>query len=208
MPMVSLRFTVSSRWILIALMLYVPLAAVACLWSWLALGATPFSHPEPWIATPYTTRFALSVLGGVGLGVVVVGLTRVLVRRAAWAQDLHLEFRNLLGPLDRQTITVLALTSGFAEEMFFRGAMLPALGLLLSSVIFGAVHVGPKRLFLPWTLWAFAMGLVFGALFAATGVLWGPIIAHVLINQRNMSFILRHDPLDSYAALRPEIDRV
>ncbi len=190
------------------MVLYLPLAGVACLWSWLAAGTTPFSHPEPWLAAPYTTRFALSVLGGVGLGVMVVGLTQLLVRRAAWARDLHLEFRNLLGPLDAHTIAVLALCSGVAEEMFFRGAMLPALGLVLSSVIFGAVHVGPKRLFLPWTLWAFAMGLVFGVLFAATGVLWGPIIAHILINQRNMSFILEHDPSDSYAPLTAEIDRV
>ena len=52
------------------------------------------------------------------------------------------------------------------------------------------------------------MGLAFGVLFVATGVLWGPIIAHVLINYRNMSFIQEYDPSESYAPLTPEIDRV
>ncbi len=206
--MLGYRFRVSSRWTLIALGLYTPLAVAACVWSVLAEGALPFGHPEPWLEAPYTTRFALSVLGGVTLGIVVIASTRMLVRRVTWAQNLHLEFRNLLGPLSGPSIAVLALTSGFAEEMFFRGAMQPALGLWLSALIFGAVHVGPNRSFLPWTVWAFAMGLAFGVLFVATGVLWGPIIAHVLINYRNMSFIQEYDPSESYAPLTPEIDRV
>lgn len=191
----------SSRWSLIALAVYTPIALAACLWSFLARDTLPFSYPEPWIQAPLTTRFAVSILGGLFLGGTVVALTRVLVGRARWAQELHVEFRNLLGPLDGRAIAWLAFTSGVAEEMFFRGAMQPTFGLLLSALIFGGVHVGPKRSFVPWTIWAFVMGLLFGTLFEATGVLLGPIIAHVLINQRNMRFIQRHDP-------RRELDRV
>ena len=84
------------------------------------------------------------------------------------------------------------ICSGFAEELFFRGAMQPVLGLLITAVIFGAVHVGPKPVFFAWTTWAFVMGLLLGMIFELTGVLWGPVLAHVWINQRNMSFIRRH----------------
>jgi membrane protease YdiL (CAAX protease family) len=89
-------------------------------------------------------------------------------------------------------ITLLALSSGFAEELFFRGAMQPALGLLLTSLIFGAVHTGPRRVFVAWSVWAFIMGLLFGVIFELSGVLWGPVLAHVWINQRNMAYMRRH----------------
>jgi membrane protease YdiL (CAAX protease family) len=36
------------------------------------------------------------------------------------------------------------------------------------------------------------MGLLLGVIFELTGVLWGPVLAHVWINQRNMTFIRRH----------------
>ncbi len=100
--------------------------------------------------------------------------------------------RPIIEGLSATEILVLALTSGLAEELFFRGAMQPALGLLGTSLIFGAVHTGPKRVFLWWSAWAFVMGLLFGAIFEATGVLWGPVLAHVLINERNMSFMKGH----------------
>jgi membrane protease YdiL (CAAX protease family) len=86
---------------------------------------------------------------------------------------------------------VLALTSGVAEELFFRGGMQPVLGLLATSVIFGALHVGPREVFPAWAIWAFLLGLVLGSIFALTGMLWGPILAHVWINQRNMMFLKR-----------------
>ena len=70
--------------------------------------------------------------------------------------------------------------------------MQPALGLVTTSLIFGVVHTGPKRVFLWWAAWAFAMGLVLGAIFEATGVLWGAVLAHALINQRNMMFMKGH----------------
>jgi len=79
-----------------------------------------------------------------------------------------------------------------AEELFFRGALQPVIGLLATSLIFGAVHTGPKRVFLWWSLWAFLVGLSFGVIFEATGVLWGPVLAHVLVNQRNMTFMRGH----------------
>jgi hypothetical protein len=110
-------------------------------------------------------------------------------------ERLHIELRGMVGPLSGAAIAFFALTSGVVEELFFRGAMQPAFGLLLTSLVFGAVHVGPTRAFLPWTLWAAIMGAVFGLLYALTGSLLGPIAAHVLINYENMHYLVSYDPV-------------
>ncbi len=131
---------------------------------------------------------------GLFLALLTVAVTPLLVKRTDWAARLHTEFRSAIGTLSVKEIWLLALMSGLAEELFFRGALQPVVGVWLASLIFGGVHVGPSRLYLPWTLWAFVMGLLFGLIYASTGVLWGAILAHVTINQRNMRFIQRHDP--------------
>ena len=79
-----------------------------------------------------------------------------------------------------------------AGELWHPSSARQMLGLWLTSLIFGAVHVGPKRVFLAWSLWAFVMGVLLGAIFELTGVLWGSVLAHVWINQRNMRFIHRY----------------
>jgi len=174
------------------LVIYLPLTAGALAWAWLAGGRPAWSLEASWLSAPYEQRLVLSVALGLLLALTVVRATPALVERAAWARSLHLELKSIVAPLSSAEITILALASGVAEELFFRGAMQPVLGILLTSVIFGAVHVGPKSVFLAWASWAFVMGLLLGLIFELTGVLWGPILAHAWINQRNMTFIQRH----------------
>jgi len=176
----------------LALIVYVPLALVALVWAWLAGHRLAWSLDSSWLSAPYPFRLGLSLLLGFALALLVVAATPRLVERTAWARELHAELREIIAPLSSTEITVLALASGFGEELFFRGALQPVLGLVLTSLIFGALHVGPKKVFFAWTSWAFAMGLLFGSIFELTGVLWGPVLAHVWINQRNMTFIRRH----------------
>ena len=66
---------------------------------------------------------------GVAVGLAVVGLTRVAVRYFQWARDLHASFRDLLGPLTGREIVILAVGSSIGEELLFRGALQPLLGL-------------------------------------------------------------------------------
>ncbi len=176
----------------LATVVYLPLTMIALLWAWLGDNRYAWELHATWMTRPYATRLMVSLTLGLVLGIVVVAITRQLVRRMQWARDLHHELGSILGELPPRQITWLALSSGFAEELFFRGAMQPVLGLWLTSLIFGAVHVGPKRVFFAWSVWAFAMGVLLGAIFALTGVLWGPVLAHVWINQRNMRFIQRY----------------
>jgi membrane protease YdiL (CAAX protease family) len=176
----------------LAVVVYGPLAVGALAWAWLGGARFAWTLDTPWWSASYPERLALSLGLGLLLAVVVVGVTPILVERTRWARALHAELAEIISPLSAAEMTWLALASGVAEELFFRGAMQPAWGLLITSLIFGAVHVGPKPLFLAWTTWAFVMGLLLGLIFELTGVLWGPVLAHVWINQRYMTFIRRH----------------
>jgi membrane protease YdiL (CAAX protease family) len=51
-------------------------------------------------------------------------------------------------------------------------------GLVVASLVFGLVHVGPDRRYLVWTAWAVLAGFLFGALYEVTGGLLAPILAH------------------------------
>ncbi len=66
-------------------------------------------------------------------------------------------------------IVFLGLTAGVAEEVLFRGAMLPRFGLLATAVLFAAVHTQYALTFA--TLEVFVLGLGLGWLRRAGGTL-------------------------------------
>ncbi|MSP16205.1 MAG: CPBP family intramembrane metalloprotease [Myxococcales bacterium] len=128
---------------------------------------------------------------GVAVGLLVVFLTRLCTHRFDWARQLHRDFRGLLGVLSPREIVALAVASSIGEELLFRGAILPWLGLGWSALLFGALHVGPSTRFLPWTLSALLVGVLFGALLLVTGNLGAPIAAHFTVNLMNLRYIVR-----------------
>jgi membrane protease YdiL (CAAX protease family) len=140
--------------------------------------------------TPTAARLVVGPALGVALGLAVVAMTRLETRRFQWARELQASFRDLLGPLSAREIVILALASSIGEELLFRGALLPWLGIWVQAIVFALLHVGPGRRFLPWTIHAFALGLAFGALALATGNLGGPIAAHFTINFLNLRYIV------------------
>lgn len=143
--------------------------------SWLAL--------PPWLAHP------LSLAGGIFLAISTIHATRLFVRRFPWARALHADLRAPVRGAGDGTILLIGLASGFAEELLFRGLLAPLLGLVLSSLAFGAVHQLRGRTGWTWSAWATVMGLLFGGLFLATGSLLGPIVAHVGINVANLRYL-------------------
>ncbi len=140
------------------------------------------------------TLFVIGPLLGAAAGLGVVGLTRLATRRFRWARDLHASFRDLLGPLTEREILILALASSIGEEILFRGALMPWLGVWAQSAVFALLHVGPGRRFLPWTVSALVLGIAFGGLAQITGNLGAPIAAHFLINFLNLRYIVRVAP--------------
>lgn len=131
---------------------------------------------------------------GAALGVAIVALTRVATKRFQWARELHASFRDLLGPLTAREILILALASAIGEELLFRGALMPWLGVWWQGLVFALLHVGPGKRFLPWTASALGLGVAFGALALWTHNLGGPIAAHFTINFLNLRYIVTTPP--------------
>ncbi len=127
---------------------------------------------------------------GAGTGLAVVLVSRFLTRVGA-LRWVAIEVKRLLGPLTPAMALLLASTSAVGEELLFRGAMQPALGYASTSILFGLVHVGPDRRFLPWTAFAVASGFLLGWLLERTGSLLGPVVAHGIINFLNLLLIQR-----------------
>ena len=140
--------------------------------------------------SPSAAQLTLGPLAGAALGLAVVALTRIATRHLQWARDLHTSFRDLLGQLSSREIVILAGASSIGEELLFRGALLPWLGLWVQAAVFAVLHIGPGRRFLPWTGSALALGVAFGLLATWTHNLGGPIAAHFAINFLNLRHIV------------------
>ena len=99
----------------------------------------------------------------------------------ASAEALQDALARLFGELSPQSLAGLALLSGLAEEALFRGALLPELGLALSSLVFALLHGGDRRFALA-VLWALVMGYGLGLLYQVSGNLAACAAFHAMSN--------------------------
>ena len=81
---------------------------------------------------------------------------------------------------------IAELISGFAEELFFRGAIQSSWGFAWATLIFALMHSGSDRTFRWWMLFAFAAALVFGAVTLHRESILAAIIAHTVVNSINL----------------------
>ena len=139
--------------------------------------------PSSWNA------WGTSLLAGLGSGLLLVLTSRLAAAHLSWVRALAGEFRNMMGSLQPREAFWVALLSGTSEEILFRGALQPAVGVWLTTLIFGILHVGPSRRFIPWTIMALVAGLLFGGLFAWTGNVLAPVLAHVTVNFLNLRYL-------------------
>lgn len=156
------------------------------------LRGSALAYPHPWIELSPVLGHAFSALLGLTLGLLAVAVTLQLVRKTTWAKTLHEELRPLATGLPPIGILALAVFSSIGEEMLFRSVLQPATNLWIQALVFGLAHQLPGKARFTWALWATIMGLLFGALFQATGSLLGPIIAHATINGMNLRFLQSH----------------
>lgn len=171
----------------LALGIYGGFTVITLAVAW-ALGRSPFIA-EAWVPGPEAIRHVTSIAGGLLIAAVTVRATRSLVKRWSWVRALHADLRPSIRDAGDATLVVLGIASAVGEELFFRGLLAPALGVVLSSLAFGALHQLRGRAGWVWTGWATLMGLVFAALFLATGSLLGPLVAHAAINVTNLRFL-------------------
>jgi hypothetical protein len=133
-----------------------------------------------------SVKLAISLAAGLLLAAIVIGLSRWSERRFAWARRLDAEFAEVLAGLGTRDAAILAATSALAEEALFRGALVPTLGVLWSSLLFGLVHLPSRRGLAPWPVLAFGLGLLLGLMYVQLGDLLGPVVAHFTINFVNL----------------------
>jgi membrane protease YdiL (CAAX protease family) len=124
---------------------------------------------------------------GLAVGGLLSGGWEIARRRVPQALIVEDHFAEILGPMTPSEALVLALLSAFAEEIFFRGAMQSAFGLLPAAALFTVLHLGPGREFRLWTAFAALAGLVLGGLMMWRGALLAPIAAHALVNGIGMA---------------------
>lgn len=156
-----------------------------------------FYYRGPWLPLSGAEAHAFSlVLGAAFAGAVVVG-TRALVETTEWAKNLHRDLRPMTEGLNITGIAVIASLSSLAEELVFRGLLMPwlgAWGVGLQAILFGLAHAqlsGPSRWV--WVAWASVVGLFLGVMFGLTGSLLGPLLAHSLVNGLNLLYLQSHD---------------
>lgn len=172
-----------------ALVFYGLMGCVALLWRMWTPGES-ILHPDA-ASAARAWSLPLAITAGVLVGLVSLGLSELLTRRTRVGEALADVLGEGLAGIGRGDAVLLALASGIGEEMFFRGALQPVVGLFWASVLFGACHFLPRRELALWSLYAVAMGLAFGLLYEVTGQLAAPIVAHALVNGVNLPRLAR-----------------
>lgn len=157
------------------------------------LGRNPVAC-EGWLGARGVPSILLSMGLGLPLGSATIAATRIAVQRSQWAHALHAALRPTVSGAGDVTLFALAAASSAGEELLFRGLLVPLVGVVASSIVFGGLHQVRGRARWGWMGWATVMGFLFGALFAATGSLAGPLLAHAVINHSNLRFLRDNDP--------------
>jgi membrane protease YdiL (CAAX protease family) len=175
-----------------ALIFYGAMGCVALVWRMAASSESIFA------SSGGVAVGASSVWTAAGAGLIVglasVAISELLTRGTELGERLADTLGESLAGISLGDAILLAVASGMAEEMLFRGALQPAVGLVWASLIFGACHFLPRREIAIWSLYAVAMGFAFGWLFDWTGHLLAPIVAHTVVNGINLPRLARRAP--------------
>jgi membrane protease YdiL (CAAX protease family) len=169
----------------LVLLFYGAMLGLALIWRFAVDGVIPWREAPTEVVLPLAWRIG----AGLGAGLAVVGASRLWTVRSAAGRAVAAELGRLIGPVSAPRAWLLALSSGLAEEAFFRGALQPRVGWLAATVLFAALHFVPTRQLRSWALFALVAGGLFGALFAATGDLLAPALAHIVVNGLNLRWL-------------------
>ncbi|MET3504496.1 CPBP family intramembrane glutamic endopeptidase [Halalkalibacter oceani] len=145
------------------------------------IGFFVFDNREAFWALFQNELFPIVLIGG-GLALAVIMLDVMLERLlpAEWLDDGGLNerlFRSLTTP----RLLLVCATVAVAEEIFFRGVLQTAFGLVAASLLFAVVH--GRYLPKPWLFGqVIAVSFLLGLTFEWTGNLLITIFAHFLID--------------------------
>jgi membrane protease YdiL (CAAX protease family) len=177
------------RLVQLALVFYLGMGLVAVVWRLISDGQLPFLATRG--TAPDAPSLARDACAGLAAGVALILVSRLWTGYTRMGRALATQLAEMLGPISRAGVVVLALASGLCEEAFFRGALQPRVGLLVASLLFGLAHLVPTKTLAPWAGFAALAGLLLGVLFDVTGNLLAPAIAHTLVNGVNLHWLSR-----------------
>jgi membrane protease YdiL (CAAX protease family) len=164
---------VSARLLPLAVLGEGALMLLGGLWIYLARLPAPLGDPGVAVAAGVGTALGLSVsqwwLQHHAPNVPPVARLRQLTRTL---------LVPMFAPLSLAELAAISALAGIGEEIFFRGAMQPALGWPVATLAFGLCHVSRRS----WALgvWALAAGAGLAALAIVTGGVLAPIVAHAV----------------------------
>jgi CAAX protease family protein len=178
-------------------LLFVPLSALLVL-LWARLSETPwrdigFVRPRSWVVT---------ALIGIVVGVSGKVILKALVMPLLGAPATNPTYHYLVGNTAAlpATLYLVIIGAGFGEETLFRGFFFERLRTLLgperratiaivliTAILFGAAHLLDQGLF--GAEQATIVGLAFGAIYAITGSLALPMIAHAAFDLTAVAII-------------------
>ncbi len=135
---------------------------------------------------------SLQVISAVLSIIILLLFSSQLERLSPSYRDFKQTLRDQFGKIKPAYLVYLAALSGFSEELLFRGAIQPFLGIGATSIIFGLLHLGPGGKITAWTGWATFSGVLFGSITVATSSIWLAVVIHSLVNLISM-LLLRKD---------------
>lgn len=123
------------------------------------------------------------------LAIIALLLTGVLWIQSQLFRDLFPTYRvieqaltSTLRGLSPAALIYLSIISAIGEEVLFRVAIQPSIGMLPTALCFALLHSGPLGRLNAWVLSAFIRGLLMAWVFDRTGVLWPSLLGHMMIN--------------------------
>ncbi len=158
----------------------------AAAWIWLLIGAK-IDPLTLWKSSDWPRDVAI----GLGVGAVLVGVWALIARWVAAGRELEREFGWILGEQRIWEIVYLALLTGVAEELLFRGALHQFIGPFLTTALFAVVHWPVNWSFRLWPLLALLAGAVMAAERIWTGSLIAPAVTHAVVNGINLHRLRR-----------------
>ena len=139
-----------------------------------------FGKPAVWTALNVGELLSWQTVLSAVLGFSIGAATSFLIIH--WP-PLHMIAERMANLVAWETLRIwdvlfVALLAAFGEELLFRGALQPLIGLVPAALVFGLLHATS----LPHIIFASLLGLWFGLLYQWTGSLWPPIVAHLALD--------------------------
>ncbi|EFJ06466.1 hypothetical protein SELMODRAFT_448796 [Selaginella moellendorffii] len=169
----------------------------ACFLTSAGLAAAGLALRQASHSLEFLSRDCTSLLGyeihpwhfGATIGLVAFISALRLGLLATWpdfAQSTKTANERVLSSLGTWDCAAVAFSSGVGEELLFRGALLPlvgmdAKGVFVSGIVFGALHVTGGRN-IAFATWASFVGLLYGFAAVWTSDLCVPMLAHSSAN--------------------------